>query len=109
MGTTINQLKALLSPGTALVHLSETPSTNNYLIDNITDNQLPCLVVGEHQSQGKGRRQNTWASQKGDSLTFSIGLHCQEKYINPVWSLVFALTACKELSKLSTHLLSFTI
>jgi BirA family biotin operon repressor/biotin-[acetyl-CoA-carboxylase] ligase len=35
---------------------------------------LPCLLVAEHQSAGRGRQGRTWKSVSGASLTFSLGL-----------------------------------
>ena len=34
----------------------------------------PCLLVAEHQTQGRGRMGRTWLSSPGSSLTFSLGL-----------------------------------
>lgn len=99
--TTINDIEGLLLPGVALVYLAETPSTNDYLLENVATADYPCAVITEHQSKGKGQRQNSWASAKGDSLTFSIGLHFANNQINPLWSIVFAITACKTLNALT--------
>ena len=35
---------------------------------------LPCLLVAEHQSAGRGRQGRTWKAESGASLTFSLGL-----------------------------------
>jgi len=35
---------------------------------------LPCLLVAEHQSAGRGRQGRTWKAEPGASLTFSLGL-----------------------------------
>ena len=32
----------------------------------------PCLLVAEHQTQGRGRQGKVWQSNLGDSLTFSV-------------------------------------
>jgi BirA family biotin operon repressor/biotin-[acetyl-CoA-carboxylase] ligase len=34
----------------------------------------PCLLVAEHQTQGRGRMGRTWLASPGSSLTFSLGL-----------------------------------
>lgn len=99
--TTAKNLEALLLPGITLIYLSKTESTNDYLAANIATEQFPCAVISEHQSKGKGQRQNTWASEKGTSLTFSLGLYFQGKQVNPLWSLVFALTVCETLNELT--------
>jgi BirA family biotin operon repressor/biotin-[acetyl-CoA-carboxylase] ligase len=35
---------------------------------------LPCLLVAEHQTGGRGRMGRTWSSSRGASLTFSLSL-----------------------------------
>lgn len=37
----------------------------------------PVLLVAEQQSAGRGRLGRNWHSRRGDSLTFSLGLHLQ--------------------------------
>jgi BirA family transcriptional regulator, biotin operon repressor / biotin---[acetyl-CoA-carboxylase] ligase len=34
----------------------------------------PCLLVAEHQTGGRGRQGRAWLSERGASLTFSLGL-----------------------------------
>ncbi len=38
------------------------------------DDTQPCLLVAEHQTQGRGRAGRSWASSAGASLTFSLSL-----------------------------------
>lgn len=49
------------------------PSTNSYLMQTLPEKgQTPRCIVANLQTQGRGRRGRTWASQLGGSLTFSI-------------------------------------
>jgi BirA family biotin operon repressor/biotin-[acetyl-CoA-carboxylase] ligase len=49
------------------------PSTNSYLMQQLpAQKDAPRCVVANLQTQGRGRRGRTWASQLGGSLTFSL-------------------------------------
>lgn len=55
--------------------LDECPSTNTYLSDLVKSGEnLPQLftIATKYQSNGRGQRGNTWASEKGKNLTISI-------------------------------------
>jgi BirA family biotin operon repressor/biotin-[acetyl-CoA-carboxylase] ligase len=53
--------------------LDECPSTNTALAERArADAAHGTVLVCEHQSAGRGRRGNTWASAVGGSVTFSI-------------------------------------
>jgi len=59
--------------GRAVLYLSKTPSTNDYAWECF-QNQKPegTLIIAEHQGRGRGRRQSSWSSTPGKSLTFSF-------------------------------------
>ena len=59
-----------------IIKLSDTASTNDYLLGLNTDQDL--CVVTDYQSAGKGMGTNTWESEPGKNLLFSILLH-------PIW------------------------
>lgn len=62
-----------LSPIFALEVHDHLPSTNSYLMQSLPENlQTPRCVIANLQTQGRGRRGRTWASQLGGSLTFSM-------------------------------------
>ena len=60
-----------------IIRLPETASTNSYAIE-ILSNDRPeegCIIITDHQTAGKGTDTNTWESEKGKNLTFSIILY----------------------------------
>lgn len=56
-----------------IIKLPDTTSTNDYLLGLNTDQDL--CVVTDYQSAGKGMGTNTWESEPGKNLLFSILLH----------------------------------
>ena len=75
-------------PGISIEVLARTESTNTALLERVrsdarresqaygrrSHDMQPCLLVAEHQTQGRGRLGRNWISTAGGSLTFSIGL-----------------------------------
>ncbi|MCD7899897.1 MAG: biotin--[acetyl-CoA-carboxylase] ligase [Bacteroides sp.] len=57
-----------------MIHLTETDSTSNYLIQLSSAQQLEemFVVLADFQTAGKGQRGNSWESEKGKNLLFSI-------------------------------------
>ena len=55
-------------------HLVETASTNTYLQQLDTDRHLPegHIVYTDTQRAGRGQRGNSWESEPGKNLTFSL-------------------------------------
>lgn len=60
-----------------IIRLQETDSTNNYLRELSRHKTLPegSLVIADFQTCGKGQPGNTWESEKGKNLMFSILLY----------------------------------
>lgn len=73
-------------PGLRVEVVASISSTNSALLERAAlsrahrgnDADLapftPCLLVAEHQTQGRGRMGRTWHAQPGGSLTFSLAL-----------------------------------
>jgi len=61
----------------AIIHIQETDSTNNYLKQLASNGAVEeCTVVwSDYQSSGKGQRGNSWESESGKNLLFSIILY----------------------------------
>ena len=57
-----------------LIHISETDSTNKYL--QIISEKEPLssgsIVLADFQTAGRGQKNNSWESEAGKNLTFSI-------------------------------------
>lgn len=62
---------------TKIIRLKETDSTNNYIKsltdDGDTDDMT--VVVADYQSAGRGQGSNTWLSEAGKNLLFSLRVH----------------------------------
>ncbi|MCV2362121.1 biotin--[acetyl-CoA-carboxylase] ligase [Paucibacter sp. DJ1R-11] len=83
------QVLTPLLPGISIEVLARTASTNSALLERVRQqtqqgsearygrrahDMLPCLLVAEHQTHGRGRQGRAWLSSPGASLTFSLGL-----------------------------------
>lgn len=59
-----------------IIWLDETDSTNNYLKNYIpASDEKICVVVADYQEAGRGQGDNTWESERGQNLLFSIMVH----------------------------------
>ncbi|MDR0825425.1 MAG: biotin--[acetyl-CoA-carboxylase] ligase [Prevotella sp.] len=58
----------------AIIHIEETDSTNNYLKDLQLKHKLEegTVVWSDFQTAGKGQQGNSWESEEGKNLVFSI-------------------------------------
>ena len=56
------------------IHIDETSSTNEYLKEILSDNNLleGLAVVAKYQNSGKGQGENSWESECDKNLTFSL-------------------------------------
>ncbi len=59
-----------------VVHIDETDSTNRWLKDQRSSDVS--VVVADYQTAGKGCGSNSWESERGKNLTFSVLLHPEE-------------------------------
>ncbi len=69
--------------GQHILRLDQIDSTNNYTTEFIRHNVIHegCVVVANHQTNGKGQRGNVWQSAAHQNLTLSV-------YIEPKFLLV---------------------
>ena len=65
-----------------IIHIEETDSTNRWLKENGEGNMV---VVADYQTAGKGCGTNSWESERGKNLTFSMLIH--------PWSNISAMSA----------------
>lgn len=61
----------------SIIHLEETDSTNTHLKDLLLRQEVEegTIVIADFQTGGKGQRGNSWESNKGENLLFSIVLY----------------------------------
>ena len=56
-----------------VIRLDEVDSTNNYLRQyHPSDEEQMVVAVAEHQTAGRGQGTNSWESEAGQNLTFSV-------------------------------------
>ncbi len=62
-----------------IIKLSATESTNTYLKTLASEQNLPdfTVVIAENQTKGKGQMNESWESEPGNNLTFSVLKHHQ--------------------------------
>ncbi|MCM1290861.1 MAG: biotin--[acetyl-CoA-carboxylase] ligase [Prevotella sp.] len=54
------------------LHLQETDSTNTYTFRNASELEHFTFVTAERQTAGRGQRGNSWESESGKNVTFSV-------------------------------------
>lgn len=57
-----------------IIKLESTPSTNTFISLHRADLEPPCMIMALEQTAGRGQRGNSWESEPGKNLTFSIYL-----------------------------------
>jgi BirA family transcriptional regulator, biotin operon repressor / biotin---[acetyl-CoA-carboxylase] ligase len=82
--------------GQHLIELKTVDSTNNYAKELIGRGEAVegTLIVAETQQQGRGQRENSWESEPGKNLTFSLVLEPKTLSVQ----LQFILSKCISLS-----------
>lgn len=82
----IEEIKKYLSTtiiGNKILSFDSIDSTNTYAKNLCTDNtQNGTVIIAEEQTQGRGRFNRIWQSEKGKNLTFSIILQPTTKLEN---------------------------
>ena len=56
-----------------IIHIEETDSTNRWLQSHSTP--VPVCIWADHQTAGRGCGTNSWESERGKNLTFSLLIH----------------------------------
>lgn len=87
-----------------VVHIDETDSTNRWLRDNgqtVEDNSPGAVLVvtAEHQTAGKGCGSNSWESERGKNLTFSMMTHPEQIPASRQWQIseIVSVALCEAL------------
>ena len=76
-GFTAEVLPSIDSTNTELLRRLKGNAPSPASLCNIEPHPEPSLLVAEQQTAGRGRLGRSWLSQRGDSLTFSLGLLLQ--------------------------------
>ena len=60
-----------------IIRLAETESTNSSALEMLSKDRPEegLVIITDHQTKGKGTDTNTWESEKGKNLTFSLILY----------------------------------
>ena len=84
-----------------ITHIDETDSTNRWL----KDHETPMVVVADYQTAGRGCGTNTWESERGANLLFSMLIHPTNLPANRQFlvSMAIANSIAKVLSKYVKH------
>ena len=79
--------------GQHILRLDQVDSTNNYTTEFIRHNVIHegCVVVADHQTNGKGQRGNVWHSAAYQNLTLSVYiepkfLSIQDQFVLNKWA-----------------------
>lgn len=61
----------------SIIRLPETQSTNSIAIEILSKDRPEegCVIIADHQTAGKGTDTNSWESERGKNLTFSLILY----------------------------------
>ncbi|MFR9165380.1 MAG: biotin--[acetyl-CoA-carboxylase] ligase [Dysgonomonas sp.] len=88
-----------------LLHISETDSTNTFLKNLAKEQNLPegYTVLADFQTAGRGQRGNSWESEDGENLLFSMILYPRQVEIKEqfILSQVVSVSILEVLSKYS--------
>ena len=74
-----------------IIHIDETDSTNRWLRE-CTGGLSPCAVVADYQTAGRGCGTNTWESERGKNLLFSVMQHPENLPANKQFRISMAIS-----------------
>ena len=77
-----------------ITHIDETDSTNRWLRDaeELHKRDGSFCVVADYQTAGRGCGTNSWESERGQNLTFSLLIHPEEVPANQQFHITEAVS-----------------
>ena len=83
-------------------HIEETDSTNRWMKENGAGN---LVVVADYQTAGKGCGTNSWESERGQNLLFSVMIHPESLQAKNQFIItqVVSVALCKTLERYLLH------
>ena len=83
-----------------IIHIDETDSTNRWLKDDLAADlrglvhkkNRPFCVVADYQTAGRGCGTNTWESERGKNLLFSLLIHPENLPANKQFQISMAIS-----------------
>ena len=83
-----------------IIHIDETESTNQWL-NNHKGGQVPCAVWADYQTAGRGCGTNTWESERGKNLLFSMLIRPEDIPVGRQFhiSMAVSLAVCEALGR----------
>jgi BirA family biotin operon repressor/biotin-[acetyl-CoA-carboxylase] ligase len=75
-----------------IVHIDETDSTNRWLKEHGDNYPHPVVVVADYQTAGRGCGTNTWESERGKNLLFSLLIHPENLPANKQFQISMAIS-----------------
>ena len=84
-----------------IVHIDETDSTNRWLQKCSAADDANMVVWADYQTAGRGCGTNTWESERGKNLTFSMLIHPKEVAATQQFhiSMAISLAICEALGE----------
>ncbi len=76
----------------SFIHFETIDSTNTWLKQHWRENENMTFVSADYQSQGRGRQQRRWQSERGESLMFSLLV--KDDVLLEKYQLISLVTAC---------------
>ncbi len=90
-----------------IIHIDETDSTNHWLKSHqlIANSPEPTAIWADYQTAGRGCGTNTWESERGKNLLFSLLIHPTDIYANEQFRITEAVSValCQTLQSYLTQ------
>ena len=88
------------------IHLPETESTNKYAREGVAWQGVATLITADYQTSGRGQRGNTWESEAGKNLLFTLALPTHSIKASEQFALceLISVSICEVLAQYTTDI-----